>query len=128
MRRAFGPALTYWAGHQALCTMSEPILFLVGATHRSAPFAFREKIALGAEAEAALAADLKRSGAVCEFVVLNTCNRVEIYAVGTNLNAGREIAAMFCAQRQVPVRDFAEFGLLRRDREVVEHLCEVACG
>jgi glutamyl-tRNA reductase len=108
--------------------MSEPILFLVGATHRSAPFAFREKIALGAEAEAALAADLKRSPAVREFVVLNTCNRVEIYAVGANPAAGREIVALFCAQRHVPVGDFEEFGIVRRDRDVVDHLCQVASG
>jgi glutamyl-tRNA reductase len=108
--------------------MTEPILFLVGATHRSAPFAFREKIALGAETEAALAADLKRSSAVREFVTLNTCNRVEIYAVGTHAGAAREIAARFCAQRNVPVRDFEEFGFVRRDQEVVEHLCQVASG
>jgi len=108
--------------------MSEPVLFLVGATHRSAPFAFREKIALGAEAEAALAADLKRAAVVSEFVVLNTCNRVEIYAVGTNLNAGREIVALFCAHRQVPVRDFEDFGFMQPGREAVEHLCQVASG
>lgn len=108
--------------------MSDSFLFLVGSTHRSAPFAFREKIALGAEAEAALAADLKRSSAIREFVLLNTCNRVEIYAVGTGPAAGREIAALFCAQRQVPVRDFDEFGFVLRDRPVVEHLCQVASG
>lgn len=108
--------------------MSDPILLLVGATHRSAPFSFREKIALGAEAEAALAADLKRSSAVREFVVLNTCNRVEIYAVGANLQAAREIVALFCAQRQVSVRDFEVFGFVRRERDAVEHLCHVASG
>lgn len=108
--------------------MSEPILLLIGATHRSAPFAFREKLALGAEAEAALAADLKRSSLIREFVVLNTCNRVEIYAVGANLHASREIVARFCAQRQVAVRDFDEFGFSLRDRDVVDHLCQVASG
>jgi glutamyl-tRNA reductase len=108
--------------------MSDSILFLVGANHRSASFAFRERIALGTEAEAALAADLKRSPAVREFVVLNTCNRVEIYAVGTSPSAAREIVALFCAQRQVPIRDFEEFGFVRTGRDVVEHLCQVASG
>lgn len=108
--------------------MTDHVLFLVGATHRSAPFAFREKIALGAEAEAALVADLKRCPAVREFVVLNTCNRVELYVVGATRHAAHAVTALFCAQRGVPAGDFEEFGFIQHDGAAVEHLCQVASG
>jgi len=68
-----------------LAPMSLPTLFLVGVTHRTAPFGFREKLALSAELEATLAADLGRLRSVREFAILNTCNRVEIYGVATDV-------------------------------------------
>src|SRR5688572_2403396 len=111
-----------------LAAMTDSKLFLVGATHRSAPFSFREKIALGPEAEAALAVDLKRIAGLCEFVILNTCNRVEIYAVGARNSAMRDVVTTFCGQRGVAQPDFVQFGFVQQDREVVEHLCQVASG
>ena len=108
--------------------MTDSKLFLVGATHRSAPFNFREKIALGPEAEAALAVDLKRIAGLREFVILNTCNRVEIYAVSARNSAMRDVATTFCGQRGVAKPDFEQFGFVQQDRDVVEHLCQVAAG
>ena len=108
--------------------MKPPLLFLVGATHRTAPFGFREKLALGAEGEAALAADLARQASIREFVILNTCNRVEIYAVGRDATTPREVAAIFCALRDVDPQDFDRFGFVLTGREAVGHLLEVASG
>lgn len=108
--------------------MKPPLLFLVGANHRTAPFGFREKLALGAEGEAALAVELTRSPSIREFVILNTCNRVEIYAVGNDATTTREVAAIFCEQRGVAPQDFDRFGFVLTGREAVEHLLEVAAG
>jgi glutamyl-tRNA reductase len=107
--------------------MIDSSLFLVGATHRSAPFGFREKVALNAEAEAALAVTLKRVPGLREFVILNTCNRVELYASGSR-HAVRETVAAFCADRQIVRADFEQFGFVQEGRDAVQHLCHVAAG
>ena len=90
--------------------MSLPILFLVGATHRTAPFGFREKLALDTEMEAALAADLVRLPCLREFAILNTCNRVEIYGVATDCEAPRRVSAAFCRLRDIDDGELARFG------------------
>lgn len=108
--------------------MNHSALFLVGATHRSASFGFREKIALGVEVEAALAVRLRQCAAVQEFVILNTCNRVEIYAVGHRLRGPRAVVELFCTERQVNAPEFDQSGFVHEGRAVVEHLCSVAAG
>jgi glutamyl-tRNA reductase len=108
--------------------MTIPTLFLVGATHRTAPFGFREKLALNTELEAALAADLGRLQAVREFAILNTCNRVEIYGVATDANAAGRVAAAFCTLRHIDPADFDRFGFVSSGHDAVEHLLKVASG
>ena len=108
--------------------MPSPVLFLVGATHRTAPFGFREKIALGTEAESALAADLARLADLREFAVLNTCNRVEIYGVADDERVAARVAAAFCTLRHVDPVEFERFGFLLQGRAAVDHLLEVASG
>lgn len=108
--------------------MNTSTLFLVGATHRSAPLAFRERISLNSEAEAHLALRLKRSALVQEFVILNTCNRVELYVVGDRHHAARVIKDVFCSERQIERSDFERFAMVREGQEAVEHLCRVSAG
>lgn len=108
--------------------MSHPTLFLVGVTHRTAPFGFREKLALAAEREAALAAELARLGTISEFVILNTCNRVEIYGVAQHPSAPRQVSAAFCALRGINLEDFERFGFMLEERAAVSHLLHVASG
>jgi glutamyl-tRNA reductase len=108
--------------------MSLPTLFLVGVTHRTAPFGFRERLSLGAEMEAALAAELMRCPALREFAVLNTCNRTEIYGVADDVDASHQVSAAFCALRNVDPIDFNRFGFVLSGRETVEHLLQVASG
>jgi glutamyl-tRNA reductase len=105
-----------------------PTLFLVGATHRTAPFGFREKLALGPEGEAALAAELRLIPSLGEFVILNTCNRVEIYGVALAPQTASAVPASFCALRHVEPAEFARFGFTLVGRAAVEHLLTVSAG
>jgi glutamyl-tRNA reductase len=108
--------------------MNTPTLFLVGATHRTAPFGFREKLALGQEAEAGLAQELSALGALREFVILNTCNRVEIYGLAEQEGIADQVAAAFCSRQHVNPAEFGRFGFTLRDRDMVQHLMDVASG
>ena len=57
------------------------VLFLLGASHHTAPLAIREKLALDEARAATLADKMRALPGVKEFTLLNTCNRVEIYGV-----------------------------------------------
>ncbi len=100
------------------------MLTLVGLSHRTAPLALRERVAIATEQlPAALAALRERVG---PGAVLSTCNRTEIYASGE-----RDERALL---RFLAERSGVEAGLLerhaatRRDIEAVRHLYAVASG
>jgi glutamyl-tRNA reductase len=104
------------------------ILFVVGATHRTAPFEFREKVALGVDAEAGLSRELAGMRSIREFAVLSTCNRVEIYGVADGQGAPGQVAAAFCALQRVDAAEFGRFGFVTLGRDAIAHLMEVASG
>jgi glutamyl-tRNA reductase len=108
--------------------MTDGQLFLVGATHRTAPLGLREKLALSVANEAVLAADLKALPGLAEFVILNTCNRVEIYGVGENERQAAQVTAAFCVRQGFAPEEFDRIKLGLVGRATVEHLLEVASG
>ncbi|HEX7631628.1 MAG TPA: glutamyl-tRNA reductase [Lacunisphaera sp.] len=103
-------------------------LFLVGATHRTAPLGMRERLALGEAGETALAAELTALPGLREFVILHTCNRLEIYGVATTAQPARQVAAILCARQNIAPADFDPVKLDLTGREVVQHLLDVASG
>jgi glutamyl-tRNA reductase len=104
---------------------------VIGLSHRTARVEVRERFALDAEARAELARQVCAEDGVHEALVLSTCNRTEIYAVGAPgldvelpnerlrellLAAGRESGAA--------PSDFA----IRIGADAVTHAFEVAAG
>ena len=68
------------------------MIVVVGLSHKTAPIAIRERLAVGRDELPALLEQLLAGDAVDEAVVLSTCNRVEIFAappIGTSLEATR---------------------------------------
>ena len=59
-------------------------LFAVGLSHKTAPVALRERLAVKKSETVDLASTLKACGLLDEIVLLSTCNRVEIYGVSQN--------------------------------------------
>jgi glutamyl-tRNA reductase len=100
-------------------------LFVIGATHQTAPLEIRERLALDPEGESEVAARLGALEEVREFAVLNTCNRVEFYAVASEGAAGR-IQEAFCTRQRFDPAEFQKFHLAGTD--AVRHLLEVASG
>jgi glutamyl-tRNA reductase len=56
-------------------------LLALGTSHKTAPLALRERIALTDGAAEALTQELAATGAIQEAVALSTCNRTELYVV-----------------------------------------------
>ena len=108
--------------------MSAAIL-VIGASHKTAPLALRERLALPEGRAAHVLSEIVTHPEIREAVAISTCNRTEIYmVVGDPVEA--ESAALGCVSRQVNMRPTELVGSLysHRDAEAVRHLFEVAAG
>jgi glutamyl-tRNA reductase len=103
-------------------------LFLLGASHHTAPIGVREKLALDEARAAALAARLRQTPGVGEFALLNTCNRVEIYGVGRDAASLAALRTGFAETIGCAVGDLEGVLHLRQNHDVVSHLFSVASG
>lgn len=108
--------------------MSGHHLFVLGATHHSAPLAVRERLSLDAGAMEALRAELAGIPGLREFTVVSTCNRVEFYGVAAAPDAAENVQAKFCARQRFSPAEFEQFRLSLSGSDVVRHLLEVTSG
>ena len=101
----------------------------VGLSHRTAPLALRERVALGPDEATELLRALLETGAAGEAVALSTCNRTELYAAGADA-AALEAALVGALARRARMSSGAlrsHVAVLRRT-EVADHLFAVAGG
>src|SRR3954469_25848560 len=101
----------------------------LGVDHRSAPTAIREALAFDGERTRRGLAALKAEAPGAEFVLLSTCNRVELYAAAEadppDVGA---LAASLARTHDVPVARLDRHLVARRDEAAVGHLFRVAAG
>lgn len=116
-------------GHAAGRQLEGPLTLLaLGVDHRSAPTVVREALAFdGPKCEHGLC-KLKEAFPGVEFVILSTCNRVEIYAAANQAGVALGVAplAAFLAEfHGVPVETVAGHLVAHHDEAVVGHLFRV---
>jgi glutamyl-tRNA reductase len=99
-------------------------LYLIGVSHKTAPVEWRERLAVGADRVAPFHEGLRRAG-VAEAVLLSTCNRVELYAVGDEA-AEPSLRESLLGLHRDP--GLAACLYARRDDDAVRHLFRVAAG
>ena len=107
---------------------STPVLFLLGASHHTAPMAVREKLALDDTRAAALAARLRAHTGVREFALLNTCNRVELYGVAQTPGTLAALRETLCAVTGCTPAELDSAVALRQNHDAIAHLFSVASG
>ncbi len=105
-----------------------PVLFLLGASHHTAPLAVREKLALDDARAADLAARLQQTPGLGEFALLNTCNRVEIYGVARDASALAALRAGLAETTGCAPAELEGVLQLRQNHDVVAHVFAVASG
>jgi glutamyl-tRNA reductase len=103
-------------------------LLVLGVSHKTAPVAVRERLAVVPEAMDAVLAELAALPSVREAALLSTCNRVEIYAA---IDKDGDLAAQGLSEalaRRAGVTSLELGAHLyeRRDAEAVAHLFRVA--
>ena len=106
-------------------------IFVVGLNHKSAPIDIREKLAFDAAETNRALRRLKKRFPEAEFVLLSTCNRVELYSAGppgsdTGGVDAETIAAFFSEFHNVALEDFQEFLYVYNGEEAVRRLLTVA--
>ncbi len=104
-------------------------LLSLGVSHKTAPLALREKLALPEGRAAAVLAELSGHDAVHEAVAISTCNRTELYLVVSDA-VEAESAALTVLARHADIRptELTEWLYAFRDGDAVRHLFEVASG
>jgi glutamyl-tRNA reductase len=105
-------------------------LLSLGVDYRSAPAAVREALAFdGRKAPEGLDA-LTQTFPGNEFVIVSTCNRVELYAAGdVALLPGAETVTAFLARfHDVPLESFTGHLVAYHDEAVIGHLFRVAAS
>ncbi len=104
-------------------------LLALGVSHKTAPVALRERLALPEGRAAGALAELVGHSEIHEAVAISTCNRTEVYlACGDAVEA--ENAALAALSREAGIRPTELLGRLYslRGADAVRHLFEVAAG
>jgi glutamyl-tRNA reductase len=104
-------------------------LLAIGASHKTASLALRERLSLPEGRAASLLGELVRTPDVHEAVAISTCNRTELYLVAAD-PVDAESLALSALARQAAIRPTELLGNLYslRGTDAIRHLFNVAAG
>src|SRR3954469_9706212 len=99
-------------------------LLLLGLNHSTAPLDVRERLAFSAPQRIDALAALRDKFPGVEAVLINTCNRVELYAARAVHGRPRhdEMIGFLAELRGVPAVEFESHVYQKSEREVIQHL------
>jgi glutamyl-tRNA reductase len=104
-------------------------LLVVGMSHRTAPVAVLERIAVPFAETDKILGELLEHEHLAEALVLSTCNRVEIYTVVQTFHGGLDgITAVLARQSGMALDELSAHLYVHYAAAGVEHLFSVACG
>ena len=105
-------------------------LIVVGLNHNSAPLEVREALAFDASDVPKVLGQLKEAHPRDEFVVLSTCNRVEIYSASESPaeGMGDDLLAFLAMRHGTSQEAFEPFAYRLEHEEAVRHLLLVSSG
>lgn len=104
------------------------MIVVVGLSHKTAPIDVRERIALGRDALPGFLRALVEHPALSESMVISTCNRVEIVAVGSTLGGNAlPLAVSACVERlEAHAAEIGRHLYRHQGGDAVRHLFRVA--
>jgi glutamyl-tRNA reductase len=104
-------------------------VLVVGISHRSAPVAVLEQVALGADGLTKLLGDVVASEHVAEATVIATCNRLEIYAEVDRFHGSvEEVSRLLVERAGDDAGQIVRNLYVHYDDGAVSHLFHVAAG
>ncbi|HZU40158.1 MAG TPA: glutamyl-tRNA reductase [Solirubrobacteraceae bacterium] len=107
--------------------MSE--LLAIGVSHKTAPVAVRERVALPEARAGDFLRDLRGAADVQEAVALSTCNRTELYlVVGDPVEGESRVLSMLASQAGIRPTELTPLIYSHRNCEAARHLYRVTAG
>ncbi|MFN9345854.1 MAG: glutamyl-tRNA reductase, partial [Planctomycetota bacterium] len=103
-------------------------LRMIGCSHHETPLEIREQVAFTSEQVTEVLALLKERYSEGEAVLINTCNRVELYCGShehDKIATGGELEALVSDFHNIPLRTVQDHFRVREDRLAIEHLFSV---
>ena len=97
-------------------------VFSIGLNHVTAPIGFREQIASIVQDLGRANQTLSRFAGLTEVITISTCNRVEIYAVGTD-DTSSGLVFEWLKSKGIPIE--SKYFYIHTERAVVSHLFRV---
>jgi len=103
-------------------------IVVVGLNHKTAHIDIRERLAFDSEQTLRALRELKNRFCEAEFVLLSTCNRVELYCASKRMGGvmAREIAKFLSEFHNVALEEFEDFLYVHNEEDAVKHLLTVA--
>lgn len=102
-------------------------IVLIGVDHTSAPIEFRERLACSPRQVPQVLQAARQ--VVQESVLLSTCNRIELYAVCSEIEEGRaQLLRVLSEVRGMTLAELEDHSYHFADEQAVSHLFGVACG
>ncbi len=103
-------------------------IFVIGLNHKSAPIDIREKLAFDSSEVLRALRLLKGRYGSAEFVLLSTCNRVELYCADGDQDAleVEQLEGFLSDFHGVAIEDFREHLYVHENEDAVRHLLTVA--
>jgi len=102
--------------------------YVAGISHHTAPLALRERLAITPDQFEAAARRLQSIPGVSEYLILNTCNRVELYLSGDMPNPQDACLAFFENSDEVTRQEVEKYQYFREGNHAVTHLFQTAAG
>ena len=102
-------------------------IFVLGLNHKSAPLAILENLAFDSEKTLRALRELKRRFEESEFVLLSTCNRVELYCACNRVEpvVVDDLTKFLSEFHHFPWEEFQEYLYVHSDEDAVRHLLKV---
>ncbi|MFC1675658.1 glutamyl-tRNA reductase [Planctomycetota bacterium] len=102
-------------------------IIVVGLNHKSAGVEIRERLAFDSEENVRALKELKSKFCESEFVILSTCNRVELYCAsqGDDLIDEKELTEFLAEFHDLDFDYFGQYLYVYRDSDAIRHLLKV---
>ncbi|MGD9601993.1 MAG: glutamyl-tRNA reductase [Gammaproteobacteria bacterium] len=102
-------------------------IYVFGMNHQTAPLAVRERVAFTPEQLPSALQSLTTEAGMSEALILSTCNRTEVYAVGAP-HSERQLADWLVRHHALDGAALGDHTYAYVDTEAVRHALRVACG